>query len=177
MLAVVGVTTWTTYLSYRPQHVAAPNIKKLPDAYMEEIVALVLDKQGKPSMKVVTPKMVHYAENDTARLTSPQITLYRKSPTPWYISADYATTANGAEYVNLWDNVVIHHAADDNNPATLIKTQTLALQPNKQIAETNNVITLIQPNLVVKATGMYADMNTGNIKLLSQARGEYVPNS
>ncbi|MCW5582746.1 MAG: LPS export ABC transporter periplasmic protein LptC, partial [Gammaproteobacteria bacterium] len=63
------------------------------------------------------------------------------------------------------------------SPATLIKTPTLSVQPNKQIAETNDLITLIQPNLVVKSTGMYADMNTGNIKLLSQARGEYVPNS
>jgi hypothetical protein len=36
---------------------------------------------------------------------------------------------------------------------------------------------LIQPGLVVNALGMYADLNTGDIKLLSQARGEYLPHA
>ncbi|MBV9576025.1 MAG: LPS export ABC transporter periplasmic protein LptC, partial [Gammaproteobacteria bacterium] len=75
-----------------------------------------------------------------------------------------------------WNNVTIHHAADVNNPATLIKTSTLTVYPNKKLAQTNAFITMIQPSLLVKAIGMQADMNTGDIKLLTQARGEYVPN-
>lgn len=176
MLAIVAVTSWFTYFTDKPHTKLVTSAKVTPDAYMENVVALILDKQGKPSLKIVTPKLVHYAEKDTANLDSPELTLYRKSPTPWYINADTATTTDGVENVTFRENVVIHHAADDTNPATIIKTQLLYVYPNKQIAETPAPITLIQPGLKVSATGLNADMNTGNIKLLSQARGEYVPN-
>src|SRR5207237_1013273 len=118
MLAIVGATTWTAYLSFKPAIVNASITKKTPDAYMENVVAIIMDKQGKPSMKIITPKMVHYNSNDTTSLVSPELTLYRKSPKPWYITADHATAIDGIENVNFWANVKIHHPADENNPAT-----------------------------------------------------------
>lgn len=175
MIAVAGTAVWIT-LSYKPQHAALAQINTLPDARMEDVIAVTMDKQGKPRMKIVTPKLTHYAQNDTTHFISPQLTLYRKSPQPWFITANFAKSMQGAEQVNFWDEVIIQHAADQNNPATIIKTSTLTVYPNKQTAETNDPIVMMQPNTTVKATGMFADMNTGDIKLLSQARGEYVPN-
>lgn len=161
-------------LSYHAKQ--APLIKHTtlkPDAFMENISALVLDKQGKPRMRIVSPKMVHYPKNDTTLLDQPELTLYRQSPQPWHVSARYAKATQGIEVLNFWEKVIIHRAADKNNPATLIKTASLIVHPNQQTAETADPITLIQPNTVIRATGMFADMNLGNIKLLSEARGEY----
>lgn len=177
MIAVVGLAAWTTFISYRPQNFSLLKSDPLPDAIMEDVVALIIDKQGKPSMKVITPRLTHYTDSDTTHLTTPQLVLYRKSPQPWYVSSQFAKATQGIENVDFWENVTIHHAADNNNPATLIKTTTLTVHPNQKTAETKDFITLIQPNIVVKATGMHADMNTGDIKLLSKARGEYVPSS
>lgn len=177
IIAIVGLAAWTTIITYRPHSLAALKSEPAPDAIMEDVVALIIDKTGKPSMKVITPRLIHYTESDTTHLTTPQLVLYRKSPQPWYVSSRFAKATQGIENVNFWENVTIHHAADNNNPATLIKTTTLTVHPNQKTAETQDFITLIQPNMVVKATGMHADMNTGNIKLLSKARGEYVPSS
>lgn len=175
MIAALGIAIWTTYLSYQPQPRTAAHSSLLPDAFMEQVSAVIMDKQGKPNLKIVSPKMVHYAANDTTQLIKPELTIYRKSPKPWYITANYAKATQGVDNISFRENVTIHHAADENNPATLIKTPTLTVHPNKRTAETNDLITLIQPNLTVKATGMYADMNSGDIKFISQARGEYVP--
>lgn len=177
IIAAVGLAAWMTLVTYRPQNLLAIKSDPLPDAIMEDVTALIIDKQGKPSMKVITPKLVHYTKSDTTHLTTPQLVLYRKSPQPWYVSSKYAKATQGIENVDFWENVTIHHAADHNNPATLIKTTTLTVHPNQKTAETKDFITLIQPNMVVKAIGMHADMNTGDIKLLSEARGEYVPSS
>lgn len=177
MLAVAGLAIWTTYLLYQPQRTTTVRLAHLPDAIMENVTAMILDKQGKPHIKIVTPKMIHFTDDDTTQLISPELTLYRKSPKPWYVTANHAKATQGIENLEFWENVVIHHAAEENNPATLIKTATLTVHPNQQIAKTNDLITLVQPSLTVKSIGMYADMNTGDIKLLSQARGEYVPNS
>jgi len=176
-MIIVGVTTSMAYFFYHPQNtIPAPTVE-LADAIMENVSALIMDKQGKPSMKIVSPKMIHFALHDTTQLIEPELTLYRKSPKPWYIKAKYARATEGIDNINFSENVTLHHAADQNNPVTLIKTATLTVQPNKQIALTNDLITLIQPGLTVKSTGMHADMNTGDIKLLSSARGEYVPST
>lgn len=175
LVAALGIVTGTTFLSYRPQEATVVTNESTPDAFMEDVSALILDKQGKPKMRIVTPKLVHYAENDRTDLVSPQLTVYRKSPKPWYITSKHAQATAGIDKVDFWKDVTIQHSADVSSPATLIKTPTLTVHPNEQTAETKDVITLVQPNVVVNATGMQADMSSGDIKLLSQARGEYVP--
>lgn len=177
LAATCGLAIWSALQSLRSTPTLSTQTSDLPDAIMEDVTAVIMDKFGKPSLKIVTPKMVHFNEHDTTLLTTPEITIYHKSPKPWLITAKHAKATTGITHVDLWDDVTIHHPADENNPATLIKTPRLAVEPNKQTAETADLITLIQPNIVVKAVGMYADMNSGDIKLLSQARGEYVPST
>jgi lipopolysaccharide export system protein LptC len=174
-LAVAIVSAAWVTLSYRNQSALMTQATALPDAYMEDVVAIIMNKQGKINMKIVTPKIIHYSENDLAQFTTPELTIYRKSPQPWYVTSEHAKTVNGTDKIDFWENVVIHHSADSNNPATLIKTTSLVVHPTSQTAETIDPISLIQPNLIVNGIGMFADMSTGYVKLLSKARGEYVP--
>jgi lipopolysaccharide export system protein LptC len=173
--ATIAILAWSTYFADN-RHKSVPLIfSNVPDAFMEDVVSVIMDKEGNPKIKIETPKMVHFLKDDTTRLVSPYLTLYRGTPEPWYIKSRYAKASDGIETVDFWENVQIDHSADEHSPTTTIKTKTLTLYPNKHTAETADLITMIQPNLVVNATGMFADMNTGDIKLLSQARGEYVP--
>ncbi|HEU5280681.1 MAG TPA: LPS export ABC transporter periplasmic protein LptC [Gammaproteobacteria bacterium] len=150
---------------------------KMPDAIMNDVTATIYDKMGKVSMRIVTPKLVHYTQQDATDFNNPVVTLYRNSLQPWVINANFAESTNGLDNVKFWDNVTVHHPASEDNPATIIKTTTLTVHPNLQTAETPALITLIQPNITVNAIGMTADMNSGDIHLLSQARGEYAPTS
>lgn len=176
LIIVIMLAAWTT-LSYHPKNNLSNTASDSPDSYMESFTATFMDRQGKIALKIEAPKMVHFAGNDKSELTNPQLTLYRKSTQPWYIASKYAKSTNGLSHIDFWDDVTIHHAADLSSPATLIKTPKLTVHPNDQTAETSELITLIQPNIIVKAIGMMANMETGNIKLLSQAQGEYAPNS
>jgi len=176
-IIALGLAASMTFMFNNSDDKKTANQTLLPDAFMENVVATTMDKYGKPKMKIVTPRLTHYAENDTTQLVSPELTLYRKSPTPWYITANHATATQGADLIHFKQDVVIHHAADSDHPATLIKTPSLTVHPSDQTAETDEFITMTQPNTLIKAIGMRANMNTGDIKLLSQAKGEYVPNS
>lgn len=164
-------------LLYHPSATEKNDHPSLPDAFMEEVSALILDKEGNPHLKIITPKMVHYADNDTSHFDTPQVILYRNSPNPWRITANFAKASNGIDRIDCWDNVIIQHTADQSTPNTLIKTPTLTIHPDTQVAETTDSIMLIQPGIVVKSTGMLANMDSGDIKLMSEARGEYVPNA
>lgn len=175
LLAVsLGVLSTLTFLSGHTPELAQ---NALPDAIMTDVTTTILDKMGKVSMRIVTPKLTHYTHQDTTDLTTPEVTLYRNSLKPWVIHSTYAEATQGMDNVKFWDNVTVHHPASYDSPATLIKTTTLTVHPNLQTAETPALITLIQPNITVNAIGMTANINTGDIHLLSQARGEYAPTS
>ena len=163
-------------LSRHTQPTASHNANE-PDAWMENIVAMVMNKQGSASLKIQAPKMEHYAEDDTTHIDYPRVTVYRQSPEPWYINSDHAEASNGLEEIVFSDNVVIHHPTDNGNPETTMNTASLTVFPDKKQASTDNAVVIIQPDTVIHAVGMLADLNDGTVKLLSQAKGDYVPTS
>lgn len=144
-----------------------------PDAYMETITAVILNKQGTPSLKITAPKMMHYAEHDTTQIIQPHVIVYRHSPEPWHIQSDFAKTTKGTEQIIFSQNVVIHHPSDIADPTTTLKTASLTVLPEQQRAETQEAVTITQPDTIVHAIGMLANLNEGTIKLLSQAQGDY----
>jgi lipopolysaccharide export system protein LptC len=177
LILVIGLAAWTTFMAYHPETLVSSKKNTLPDAFMENVTALMMNKEGMPSLKIVTPKLTHYTDNDTSNFLTPKLTIYRQSPEPWYITSQYGKSTQGMTNVFFWQHVNIQHAADVSSPETLIKTPTLLVHPNDRTAETKDWITLIQPNTTIKAVGMQANMKTGDIKLLSQVRGEYVPDA
>ena len=174
MLFTISLSLWSVFGSKHPTLLSVDATHR-PDAFMENVVALIIDKEGNPSLKVESPKMVHYADNDTTDIDTPLITLYRQSPEPWYINSHFAKATQGLDKIYFWDNVVIHHLNDSANPATTMTTTTLTVFPDKQIAQTDDNVTVVQPSTTIHGLGMQANLNEGTIQLLSQARGEYVP--
>lgn len=177
LILSVGLSTWSILVSNRAPTVIHKTNENLPDAFMEDIVALILNKQGTPVLKVVAPKMTHYSNDDATEIQNPIVTIYRNSPNPWKVHSDFAKTIKGISEILFWSHVVIHHLEDQANPTTTMQTTSLTVYPDKQTAQTDQPITIQQPDSTVQAVGMTADINDGTIKLLSKAKGEYVPTS
>ncbi|HSW69723.1 MAG TPA: LPS export ABC transporter periplasmic protein LptC [Gammaproteobacteria bacterium] len=171
------LSAWSILLSRQSEPLTTHTDSNEPDAYMENIVATMMNKQGSPSLKIEAPKMIHYAEEDTTHINYPHVTIYRQSPEPWYINSDTADALNGTEQIVFSNNVVIHHPADIENPNTTMKTTSLSVFPDKQQASTSRPVTITQPETTIRAVGMLADLNDGTVKLLSEAKGDYVPTS
>lgn len=177
LLILAGsLSAWSIMLSKHTTH-EAPATPDKPDGFMEEVKATIMDKEGKPRLKVETPILTHYAENDATELTKPHVTIYRQSPQPWHINSNFAKTKKGIQEITFSDHVIIHHLPDLNNPMTKLETSTLTVFPDQQLAKTQEAITMTQPSTTIRAVGMLANWDQGTVELLSQAREEYVPNS
>lgn len=172
LLTAILLSGWSTFIVYHKKGNSLDNIGK-PDAFMEDVIATVIDKQGKPSLKMVATKMTHYTQNDATDITKPILTLYGKSPKPWHLTAEHAKSLQGTNQIVLWENVVIHHPGDDQNEKTTLLTPILTVLPEKQLATTEDKVVIIQPNTQIHAVGMNADLASGAVKLLSQTQGEY----
>lgn len=176
LILAAGLSSWSIFIS-KKAHVSASGKSTEPDAFMENVIATIINKEGVRTLLIESPRMVHYADNDTTVIESPRITVYRNSPEPWHINSDYAKATQGTNKIFFWSNVVIHHPYDESTPITTFKTNTLTVFPQEKLAQTADEVTLTQPESVVRAIGMTANLNDGEVKLLSQARGEYVPSS
>lgn len=174
LLLAVSLSSWSIFMSKKPRIISSAKASE-PDAFMENVIATIINKEGVRTLLVESPRMVHYAENDATVIESPHITVYRDSPEPWHINAVFAKATQGMDKIYFWKDVVIHHSTDNKTPVTTFKTDTLTVFPHEQIATTNDHVILTQPETVVHAVGMMANLKDGEVKLLSQARGEYVP--
>lgn len=177
LIALTALLSTAMIIFSRSNINARPQEAILPDAFMQNVSAVILDKSGKVSMKIDTPRMIHYAEHDTTHFEAPHIAMYHHSPNPWLIDAKNAVARDGLETVVFHEDVSIHHPAEYSNPATMIKTNSLTVHPNTKTAETDDFITMTQPNTIIKGIGMFADLDAGDIKLLSEAKGEYTPDA
>ncbi len=177
LVLAVGLSSWSILISNLTLHSAKPEDPKQADAYMTQVIATNYNKEGKPALKITSPKMIHYPNNDSTDITTPCVLVYRDSSHPWDIDAQFAKTTHGINEILFWNHVNIHHAADEANPVTTMLTESLTILPQEKIASTKDAITFIQPDTKIHAVGMLADLNSNTIKLLSQTEGEYAPSS
>lgn len=174
-LAVI-LSSWSILISKKkPQYIAKD--QGIPDAYMENVIATIIDKTGIQVLKIESPKMIHYSQDDRTDITTPHITFFRQSPEPWHINSDFAKATQGIEEILFWSNVVIHHNEDIAAHTTTMKTETLTVFPTKKIASTKDAVLITQPDTTIQAIGMWANLNDGIIKLLTDTKGEYAPHS
>lgn len=175
LILAISLSSWSIYISKKLRLLTTVDSTQ-PDTFMENIVATIINDEGKRSLIIESPKMIHYPDNDTTDIQTPHITVFRDSPEPWHINSDYAKATQGINKIFFWSNVIIHHAKDIATTTTTLKTATLTVFPHQQIAKTEDAVTLVQPETTIHAVGMMANLEEGIVKLISQARGEYVPN-
>lgn len=174
LILAAGLSSWSIFISNKPKIKTTVNSTQ-PDAFMENVVATIINSEGKRSLIIESPKMVHYPTNNVTHIQAPHITVFRDSKEPWHIQSEYAKATEGIDEIFFWDNVVINHAKDTSAPNTTFKTATLTVFPERKIAQTKDAIILLQPETTIHAVGMMANLDEGIIKLMSQTRGEYVP--
>lgn len=171
LLAIV-LSIWSAFIIFFKKIGPLNDLGK-PDAFMEDVVATFIDKEGNPTLKLSAVKMTHYLQNDATEISKPILTFYRKSPTPWYLTADHARSSQGINQILLWENVIIHQPSNQENEETTLLTPSLTVYPNQQTATTAAPVIINQPNTTIHAIGMNADLASGVINLLSQAKGEF----
>jgi lipopolysaccharide export system protein LptC len=175
-ILAVGLSIGSVFFAgSKNQLTASVTDKDQIDTLVEDVVTTVFDKNGKVSLKIVTPKMIHYTKSDLTLITTPKITIFREPDNIWHVDAESAEAFNGLDKIIFRRNVVVSHKSDAGHPVTMLYTSLLTVHPEDQTAETNQAVSILQPGAKANAIGMFANLQDGTVKLLSDAREEYVP--
>lgn len=174
VLAIALISRWLLTTVEAPTRRVAPEARHDPDYYLEKFKLTVYQPNGAPAYYLNADYMNHFPDDDTMDLTNPHIEYHDEEKQTWITTADAATAYQNIEVMQLTGNVKIQRQAQPEQAVT-ITTQSLHLDFPKKHASTDAEVKIVAKNSSIEAKGMDVDLEAGQITLLSEARGHYVP--
>ncbi len=147
------------------------------DTIINNLTVHQFDTNGQLVHYIHTPLMKHIPVNNTHWLKNPHIIISQQDQPAWEIHAQHATALYGGNQITFNEHVVVHQDKGENTVESTFKTEEITYFPKDKVATTLLDVTFEQPGHLVQAKGMKAYLNDKRVKLLSQARGTYDPNS
>ena len=147
-------------------------------AYSEGINTILYDSQGNINYTLQAERQVHY-NDDSTELEKPFIRLYQDGDSRWNIVANSGrisaaeTTADGAlEKIELLGDVRFY-SLDKFGNKTLMSTEALTLNPESEILETDQPVSVVTSAFQLSSIGMIAKLRADEITFLREIRGRY----
>ncbi|MCD5993299.1 LPS export ABC transporter periplasmic protein LptC [Pseudomonas sp. CDFA 602] len=159
-----------------------------PESFMDQPVATVDESaidyyainahsiqylpDGKMQYDMTADKVEHLKATDVTLLTTPDLQMYRGTVFPWHVQSKRGEVSPGGDHVELIDDVRVART-DEKQRTTIITSSRMTVFPQKQYAQTEQVVRIDGAGGVTTAKGMKAYLNDGRMDLLSNVRGQY----
>lgn len=172
LLAAVA-TGWSAW-QMRGRDAPSGPVGERSDYVLRDFELVVLGKDGSESVRVQAPELQRRGDESMDVLEP--VFLARAQPGPWRLSAERGWISPDGELLRLEGNV-----AGDSDPAspapTTFRTSSMELLPSQDLARTDRQVQLARPGIVQTGTGMEANLETRQYRLLSQVRTRYEPSA
>lgn len=165
LLAGLAAGSWWLAELARLGDTASRKLAHEPDYFVERFTITRMDDQGVGQYKLVSSRMLHYADDNSTHLTAPVLTSIKPNQPRVTIHADTGIITDEAEQVRFIDNVVLNRAASRNTQALVVRTQELLVLPEKDIARSDRRVHITQGKSTLLADTMLLDRNWRTLQL------------
>ena len=148
------------------------------NAYSEGINTVLYDIDGKINYTLQATRQTHY-NDETTEFDNPLIKLYESGDSRWNIvansgkiSALEAESGTSIQIIELAGNVEVH-SLDSFGNRMLLSTEYLTLDPQLEILETNDAVTVVTDSLQQSSIGMIGKLKLDEFTFLRDIRGSY----
>ena len=173
---VIAVLSWWLLTSVETEKgVKRGREQHVRDYYLKNFTLTGMGDNGEADHRLVASYLVHYADDDTAEVTQPYMTVLRPDGMPWEVRAAEGWLSVADQLLLLKGDVRIERRPGPDNSGVEIVTDELKVQLDKEYAETDRPVTIKQQQGVTEAVGMTASLREGRLQLLNQVKGIYVP--
>ena len=177
LIGLLGVTYWLNQ-QIKPEPAMPDSSKRHdPDAIVENFSATKLNEEGAPNFIMAAKKMLLYPDDDSTTLEEPRITMLSAGQPAIHAFAKRATISSKGDEVFLRDDVEVMREASERQDSFKLQTDYLRIVPDRNLADSDRVVTIVDAHNIVHATGMELDNNTRILKLLSQVTSDHVPSN
>jgi len=170
--AVAIIALWSTTSHFTDEEQTPAKTRKYIEIFMNEFVMTAMDEHGKPAYTIDGKRLERYNDSDDIRVDLPLIHIL-ESGKQWRIRADFALLNDNRNTIQLKDNVVMQQ--QDIEPAITIRTQSMMVHTNTQIAETDAEVAITQGKSKLTSNGMIYNNITSKLELTPNVSGYYLP--
>ena len=168
---VAGLAVW----EMRPKPLAGPASTGRSDYILENFELTSLDSEGNESFSVKAPRLVRDPGGKSLTITLPQFSFPDKKEGRWLVTSKSAWVAEKGVEVRLIDNVEMMGPPSPLGDRTRFSTAHLQIFPNKDLALSDDLVTISRADSILHGTGLRADMKSHQIQLLANVKGRYAP--
>jgi len=175
VIIIAIISLWRQEGSQEKADQEATTEARFPDYFMDNFSVTSMDASGKPSHILRATKLLHYDDDDSAELLQPFLS-FTQPGNNFTLQASRAIFLKKENIIQLYDNVVIHRAASDNQSELFIYTDYLKVDTESRIAETEQKARVKTSDAELHTTGLLFDNMQGILRLKSQVKGVYERN-
>ncbi|MCF6262831.1 MAG: LPS export ABC transporter periplasmic protein LptC [Xanthomonadales bacterium] len=155
----------------------ASNQRSTIDYELENFVARSFDEKGFLVFQMNAPRMSKDTNSGVTRVSHPRILWpQRKTDKKTTLLADSGLISDDQNEIHLSGRVVVKSRStlegNDNQPI-ILRTEELSFNQTDRLLTSNVLISLTAPGLQLSGTGMNANLETEQISLQQQVKGQY----
>ena len=176
ILLLAGLAALTYWLDQVVEPVTGArdgNQRHDPDIVVEGLSATQMAVTGSPRYAVLAKRMLHYPDDRTTVLEFPELTHFDEASVPLTIRSDEGELSADGTDAYFRGNVRLRRPAAGEYEEMTMTTSYLHVIPDKDLAQTDQPVTLTQGDSVVTSVGLEFNHATRTLKLLSRVRGTY----
>lgn len=150
-----------------------------PDAYMVDFERSATDEAGRLASRLRAGHMVHYADDQSTELVSPELEFYnddesaRADPRPWRAVSETGWMSGDGEVLILAGPVKLWRLLPGGGREVELDTLDLRVLPEVRYAETDAPVTISTPTTYTEAIGLRADLAIDQLELMHDVRSRY----
>ena len=174
LLVAAVVSGWSAWKQRQVTEFQTPAVER-SDYLMRDFEVVALDDQGKESLTLRAPEMQRNPVDQTFTIATPVFLLPDSDGRHWQMrSRDGWVSAKGDELRLTGD--VTGNSPPGAMPTTFT-TQRLNVFPRRNLAATDQAVTITRPGSIISGVGFETNTKTKQYTFKSQVKTRYEPNS
>ena len=176
VLLVAAITSgWSAWKQRDVAEPDAPSSER-PDYLMRDFEVIGLDDQGQESITLRAPEMQRNPRDQTFTIATPLFLLPDTDGHHWEMRAKTAWVSPNGDELRLSGDVRGTSPKEGAIPTTF-DTQRLNVFPRKNLASTDDAVTITRPGSILSGVGFETNTKTKQYTFKSQVKTRYEPKS
>jgi LPS export ABC transporter protein LptC len=144
--------------------------KQQSDMFANQVEVTIMDESGQPAYHIMADYLSHSPDTERFDLTRPFIEINRPRGDDWNIGSEHGQMTDKGDKLWFLGEVNIHR---QGGSPLHIKTSDLLVQPDDELAETNNAVAVSSAQYKINAIGLKADFRKSLLEFRSRVRGTF----
>lgn len=174
LIIILLVLSWwlQNLLNTKPELITREKTR-FANYFLEDFKITSHNEQGQIKYILQAQRLDNYDEEQLAEIQNIETEFYNKESN-WTLTATKARLYHSNNQIEFYGGVKINRPQLANRSALLIETDSITLNGDTEILQTNSQVTIIRDKIRLQSQGLVYDNQKGLLELRSNVKGSYV---